>query len=179
MHIKDDSLYVEAIKLAAGSVQYKNLSVRNTFIDAVSQLYQYYQNSQNIKYLETAVLHIQAYLEMGFSYEDGKSIYDTILKELGITKEMKFPRKFYSANQIKLNKTQVKSMIKKWPASPHQKMKIDEVVADIIEKVEQREMGIFYYKCAVTEDMYELVISEKEMFFHDLRRRIFYTFIVQ
>lgn len=178
MQIEENSLYIEAIKLAAGSVQYKNLSVQNTFIDAVSQLYQYYQNSQNIKYLETAVLHIQAYLEMGFSYEDGKSIYDNILKELGTTKELKFPKKFYSAKLIKLNKTQVKRMIKKWPASPHQKMKIDEVVEDIIKKVKQRENGIFYYKCAVTEDMYELVISEKEMFFHDLRRGIFYTFIV-
>ena len=52
MQIDENSLYIEAIKLAAGSVQYKNWSVQDTFMDAVSQLYQYYQNSQNIKYLE-------------------------------------------------------------------------------------------------------------------------------
>ena len=178
MQIDENSLYIEAIKLAAGSVQYKNLSVQDTFMDAVSQLYQYYQNSQNIKYLETAILHIQAYLEMGFPYEQGKTVFDVIIKELGTTREMKFPQKFYSAKRIKLNKLQVRSMIKKWPASPHQNMKIDEVVADIIKKVKQREAGIFYYKCAVTEDLYELVISEKEIFFHDVRREIFYTFVV-
>lgn len=177
MEIDEDSLYIEAIKLAAGSVQYKNLSVQDTFIGAVSQLYQYYQNSQNIKYLETALLHIQAYLEMGFSYEQGKAIFDAVLKGLGTTRKMEFPRKFYSAKQIKLNKTQVKSMIKKWPASPRQSMKIDEVTADIIKKVQQKDIGIFYYRCAVTEDLYELVISDKESFFHDVRRGIFYTFI--
>uniref|UniRef100_UPI00405686F2 hypothetical protein n=1 Tax=Agathobacter sp. TaxID=2021311 RepID=UPI00405686F2 len=176
MRDKEDNRYIEAIKLAAGSVQYKDLSVKETFMEAVSQLHRYYKDSQNTKYLETAVLHIQAYLEMGFSYEEGKTIYDKILKDLGTTKEDKFPRKFYAAKKIKLNKTQVKSMIKKWPASPHQTMKIAEVVEDIIEKVERKEVGIYYYKCAVTEDMYELVISEKEIFFHDLRRGIFYTF---
>ena len=77
MQIDENSLYIEAIKLAAGSVQYKNWSVQDTFMDAVSQLYQYYQNSQNIKYLETAILHIQAYLEMGFPYEQGKTARQT------------------------------------------------------------------------------------------------------
>jgi hypothetical protein len=75
-----------------------------------------------------------------------------------------------------LNKSQVRSLIGKWPASPHQKMKIDEVVNDIISKIKNKENGIFYYKCAVTENLYELVISTKEIFFHDVARGIFYTF---
>lgn len=170
--------YIEAIKLAAGSVQYKNLSVKTTFMDAISHLYQHYTNSGNIQYLETATLHIQAYLEMGFPYDDGEELYNLILEKLGTTKELKFPHKFYSAKKIKLNKAQVKSMIKKWPASSHQKIKIDEVVTDIIEKVRKKENGIFYYECIVTNDIYELVISEKETFFHDLGRGIFYTFIL-
>ena len=115
---------------------------------------------------------------MGFSYDDEAELYNLILEKLGTTKELKFPKKFYSAKKIKLNKTQVKSMIKKWPASPHQKMKIDEVAADIIEKVKKKEIGILYYECATINDMYELVISEKETFFHDLSRGIFYTFIL-
>ncbi|ANU44951.1 hypothetical protein ADH76_01390 [Enterocloster clostridioformis] len=170
--------YIEAIKFAAGGVQYRNLSVNKTFIDAIQQLYYYYENSHNAAYLEVATLYIRAYLEMGFSYEDGKEVFDNVLKELGTSRELEFPQKFYVAKRIKLNKSQVKSMIKKWPASPHQKMRIDEVVMDIITKVKNKEIGIFYYQCAVTRDMYELVISENEIFFHDLRRGIFYTFIV-
>lgn len=42
MNREEDRLFIEAIKLAAGSVQYKNISVENTMIKAVEQLYQYY-----------------------------------------------------------------------------------------------------------------------------------------
>ena len=73
--------YIEAIKIAAGSVQYKNLSVKNTLIEAIQQLTIYYENSKNKEYLEIALLNIQAYLEMGFEYgesnpelEDNKKV---------------------------------------------------------------------------------------------------------
>ncbi len=169
--------YVEAIKLATGSVQYKNLSVKQTFFMSVKQLYEYYKNMDNACYLEIALLHIQAYLEMGFPYDEGREIFDPVIEETGSTKELTFPNKFYVAKTIKLNRTQVRSMIRKWPPSPHQTMKIDEVVDDIISKVKGKENGIFYYKCAATKDIYELVISEKETFFHDMQRGIFYTFL--
>ncbi len=170
--------YVEAIKVAAGSVQYKNLSVKNTLIGAVDQLLYYYQNSEDKKYAETAVLHIQAYLEMGFSYDEGKEIFDGILEILETSRENKFPQKFYAPKIVKLNKSQVRNMIQRWPASSKQTIKINDLVEEIIHKVRNQENGIYYYKCAVTDDMYELVVGEDEVFFHDLRRGIFYTFVV-
>lgn len=170
--------YIEAIKLAIGSVQYKNLSVKETFFKTIEQLNFYYENFQNKKYLEVAILHIQAYLEMGFPYEAGEDLFNTTLEKMGTKREFEFPKTFYVSKLIKLNKSQVRSMIKKWPASPHQDMKIKEVVTDIMNKVSNREIGIYYYKCTVTNDMYELTISEKEIFFHDLRRGIFYTFSI-
>lgn len=129
------------------------------------------------EYLEVATLHIQAYVEMGFAYEENATIFNSVLDELGITNEMKFPKKFYTSQKVKLNKSQVRRMIKKWPASPHQKMKIDDVVYDIISKVKNKDNGIFYYDCAVTGDVYELVISKEEIFFHDMARGLFYTFM--
>ena len=105
MDREENRLYIEAIKLAAGSVQYKNISVKDTMIKAVEQLYRYYEITMDEGYLE--------------------------------------------------------------------------VVEDIIRKVQNREEGVWYYKCEMTEDMYELVISEQNMFFHDLRRCIFYTFVIQ
>lgn len=162
---KDTIQYIEAIKLAAGGVQYKNLSVKQTCIDAVKQLYHYYKNSDNMDYLETAALYIQAYLEMGFPYEEGYTVFDQILEKLGTTRELKFPRKCYADKQIRLNKSQVRNIIGRWPASPKQKMKIDDVVNDIIMKVKHQDKGIYYYTCAVTGDLYELVINEKETFF--------------
>lgn len=177
MKSEETKQYIEAIKMAAGSVQYKNISVNDTFITAVTQLYNYFEDSGNTNYLEAAILHIQAYLEMGFSYDTGKTIFDAVLKELGTTREMEFPKRFYSSKQVKVNKSQIRSMIRKWPASPKQELKIDDVVLDIIDKVTKREKGIFYYRCAVINDMYELVITDNEMFFHDLTRGVFYTFV--
>lgn len=177
MQNKNCNQYIEAIKLAAGTVQYKNLSVKGTIINTVKQLQYYYEESQDTHYLEVATLHIQAYLEMGFPYEEADDIFNKILEKLGTTKELRFPKKFYVAKKIKVNKTQVRSMIGRWPASQNQDMKIDEVVEDIINKIKMKECGIYYYQCIAMKDIYELVISEEEMFFHDLRRGIFYTFI--
>ncbi len=178
MDREENRLYIEAIKLAAGSVQYKNISVKDTMIKAVEQLYRYYEITMDEGYLETAFFHIQAYLEIGFPYEEREEVFDNILKNLGKRRELEFPKKFYCAKKVKLNKTQVRSMLGRWPTSSRQRMKVQEVVEDIIRKVENREEGVWYYKCEMTEEMYELVISEQNMFFHDLRRCIFYTFAV-
>lgn len=177
MQEKERNRYIEAIKMAAGSVQYRNLSVKRTMIETAEQLCWYYENLKDKSYLETATLHMQAYLEMGFAYEEGAEVFDRILKNLGTTREMQFPEKFYTSKKIKRNKSQVRSMVRNWRASPRQSMKIGEVVEDIIRKTETKETGIFYYECVVTGDLYELVISKKEMFFHDIRRGIFYTFM--
>ena len=170
--------YIEAIKLAAGSVQYRNLSVQETIIEAVHELYKYYQYTDNINYLETAILQIQAYLELGFVYDNAESLFNSVLETMGTNREMQFPKRFYVSKQIKLNKSQVRSMIKKWPTSPKQNMKIDEVVEDIINKVKLHEVGIYYYQSAIPDELYELVINEKESFFHDLQRGAFYTFLI-
>lgn len=172
----EDARYVEAIKLAAGSVQYRNLSVTETLKSAITQLYNYYRQTNRDNYLKAALLHIQAYLEMGFIYEYGGGIFDNILTCLDTSREKEFPHKFYASRQVKLNKTQVKNMIRRWPASTKQKLKIEDVVQEILYKVKSRESGIFYYKCEVTKDLYELVINDSEMFFHDLARGMFYTF---
>lgn len=178
MQNTDTKRYIEAIKLAVGSVQYKNLSVKETFFETIERLNFYYENTKNKKYLEVALLHMQAYLEMGFPYEIGKELFDATLDKMGTKREDEFSKTFYSSKAIRINKSQVRSMIKKWPASPQQTMKIEEVVSDIMNKVSNRKLGIYYYECAVTKDRYELTISEKEMFFHDLRRGIFYTFLI-
>lgn len=169
-------LYVEAIKFAAGSLQYKNIPVKQNYRAVVQELYHRYKNIGDQKYLEVAALHIRAYLEMGFPYEENAEAFEKILEHLGTTREERFPKKFYKSKKIKLNKSQVRRMIKRWPASPKQKQKIGEVIEEIIRKTKEREDGIYYYKCAVTGDMYELVVSETETFFHDVGRGIFYTF---
>ena len=43
--------YIEAIKLAAGSVQYKNLPVQETMVGAVAELYKYYEYTKKYELL--------------------------------------------------------------------------------------------------------------------------------
>lgn len=62
MDNNEDRQYIEAIKLAVGGVQYKNLSVKTTFFGAIQLLYQYYTNTGDCTYLEISLLYIQAYL---------------------------------------------------------------------------------------------------------------------
>lgn len=58
MENRETRRYVDVIKLAACSLQYRNISVKQTFYDAVSQLYWYYKKLGNKEYLQTAILHI-------------------------------------------------------------------------------------------------------------------------
>lgn len=43
---------------------------------------------------------------MGFPYEEREEVFDNILKNLGKRRELEFPKKFYCAKKVKLNKTQ-------------------------------------------------------------------------
>ena len=99
--------YIEAIKFAAGSLQYKDIPVKKTFCDTVTQLYHYYENNNDIRYLEVAALHIQAYLEMGFLYEEYEELFNRILLSLGTTREIQFPKRFYFAKRIKIGRAHV------------------------------------------------------------------------
>ena len=47
-------------------------------------------------------------------------------------------------------------------------IKTDEVVEDVIKKVKAHIMGIYFYQSAIPDELYELVINEKESFFPDL-----------
>lgn len=174
---EEDRRYIESIKLAAGSVQYKKMSVQKVFVQSIGFLYSSAKCFDNKKYLETAWLQIQAYLEMGFSYDAQKELFDQVLGQLDInSKEFVLTHEKRKAEKICLNRQSVRSMIKKWPASPKQDMKIEDVVTDIIKKVSGRKQGIYYYDNAVTGEVYELVINCEDIFFRDLQRGRFFMF---
>ena len=54
---------------------------------------------------------MQAFLEMGFVYEEFADLFDRILSEIGFDKEEVFPKRFYSAAKVKLVKGEVRKMI--------------------------------------------------------------------
>ncbi len=173
--------YLEAIKLAAGSLKYKGISINKTFLMSIKHLQGYYLIGRDLKYLEVAALLIQAYLEMGFTYESCQEDFDDILKSLGTERSLMFPNKFYHSKRIKLTRPQVRSMIGKWSSTKKNKMLIITVVDDIIEKVNNKEIGVYSY-CNHNisgKELYELVINKDEVYFHDINKCKYYTFFIE
>jgi len=180
----NQQLMVEAIKLAVGTTSYLGLSIDSVFEATIERLYSYYQETKDKCYAETALLHIRAYVEMGFDYEDKAELFDPILEELGTSRNLEFPKAYYYSKKIKANKTQIRTMIVKWPASKF-RMNINELIQDILDKVVNKKVGIYYYNSNpapdkgnnMDGDLYELVVSEKETYFHDIKRRKYFTII--
>lgn len=174
-------IHLEAIKLAAGTLKYKGISINKTFLTGIKYLQEYYLLCNDLKYLEVATILIQAYLEMGFTYESCKEEFDNILNILGTERSLLFPKKFYHSKKIKLTRPQVRSMIGKWSSSKKNKMIIIKVVDDIIEKVNNKELGVYSY-CNHNisgKEFYELVINSDEVYFHDINKCKFYTFLIE
>lgn len=178
----NQKMKIEAIKLAIGTTSYIGFPISGMYEAAITRLKQYYEETNEVEYLEAALLHIRAYMEMGYDYDDRKELFDYVLKELDIERGTIFPKVYYNARKVKLVKSQVRKLIMRWPTSK-QRMGINEVVEDIISKVKNKEIGIHYYNSDPTPDnpdtsgdLYELVIGESETYFHDIKRRKYFTF---
>ena len=129
---------IDAVKFAIETLPYLDISMNNFFRKIVMCYKEYYNLENNKKYLLAALIHIQAYLEMGFCYCDNEDIFNEIVRLYGSSKEQLFPKRFYYSKKVVLNKSQVRKMIRRWPASRNHKMSINEVVDDIIDKVKNR-----------------------------------------
>lgn len=175
-------LKVEVIKLAVGATAYRGFSIKEVYKEVVCKLKEYYQQTMKKEYLEAALLHIRAYMEMGYNYDDNKEMFDSILKILNMEWEIVFPKRYFPVREIALTKPQVRRLILRWPASK-QRMGIGDVVDDIIKKVKQKEIGIYHYdsnptphKLGTSGDLYELVVGNEESYFRDVNRRKYFTF---
>lgn len=170
---------IEAIKLAVMVSSRLGVPREYTLVQSVQHSLEYYEKEPKQEYLVSALLQIQSYLEMGFDYRAHTDLFDDVLKKCNLTRQQVFTKWFYGAKKVKLNKNQVRGMIRKWSGSPKNTMQITQVVADIIEKVKRGEEGVHYYVNHVSgmePDIYELVIQEGESYFHDLKWERYYVF---
>ena len=101
----------------------------------------------------------------------------------GVSKEEIY-RNVSGENQSrKTSRSEIRSMIRRWTSSKYHTKSKDEVVEDIMDKVERRSMGIYYYhsnqnpKNPKLDDVYVLVINEFESYFHDIKRNKYFKLI--
>lgn len=170
---------IEAIKLSVMVSSRLGVPRDVLLIQSVEKSLECYEEEPKEAFLLGALLEIQAYLELGFSYRPNSELFDEVLRKCGKTRQQVFPKPFYAAKLVKLNRSQVRNMLRKWSGSPQNTMPVTEVVEDIIRKVQNREKGVHYYRnylAATTPDIYELVIQEEECYFHDIKCERYYVF---
>lgn len=173
--MNEEKILIELIKSSMLCWPYMKCDIIKEMIEIVHIFYKLYYETAEYKYLEISVIFIRVYIEMGFDYSNGE-LFDEVLKEFGTSKNDMFPVKYYTTNKMKLNKSQVRSMIGKWPATKDKAtMKISEVVDDIILKVKNKEFGVYtYIHPSFPQNIYQLFVGEQS-YFYDYRNNTCFT----
>ena len=171
-----NTVQVEVIKLGICNIEGLGLSSKDILIRSVAWLREKYEMFHEELYLQKAVWHIYAYLDLGFPYEEGQKEFQKILSHLKLTVEEVFP----------LSKTNVRNLLGKWNPRMHS-MKITDAVEDIITKVAGKEEGEYTYYCgkmliqegeeALWEHTFRLYIRKQEAIFYDVNRNRHYIFV--
>lgn len=174
---------MEALVCTLNSLHLRGISINKTLNASVHYLKQFYELTNDKEYLILAIMYMKAYSEMGFAgiSKENEALFDEVLSLAQIEKETLFRFRLYTSQKIKLNKSQVRSMIGKWSVTRERPMSKDQLVADIIEKVNSRADGHYYYihkhrGSGIDMDRYELVINGEECYFHDEKRGRYFTF---
>ena len=74
-------LYVMMLSLQ--SLQNRGITIKETFHRSIRTLLLWYQQSENMEYLDLALLHVQAYANMGFALDDREDTVRVILEKTG------------------------------------------------------------------------------------------------
>lgn len=172
---------LEAVKISLETCGRLGVSRETTLVNSIGSLRNYYERNGEEEYLLGAILQIRVYLELGFDYENYGVMFDEILERADMRKIEMFEGRIYAPEPIKLNKSQVRNMIRRWSPTKQNTMTIKEVVADILDKVQNNKYGTYYYRnhppASLTgDDVYVLVVNKTECYFHDLIRERYYTF---
>ncbi len=179
-----DEVEVAAIKLALYNVDVFGEAEKGILIKSITWLKEFYDKSGDDIYLQKAIWHIYAYLELGFPFESGTEEFQAVLERMGKEAEEVFPESRYFYRKLKLNKTNVRNLLGKWN-SRLQSMKVEEVVSDIIEKVQEKKEGEYVYHSGkviketkektLWEHTFKLFVKQDEAVFYDINKNKHYV----
>ena len=170
------------MKEAAAGLEHRGIFLPNTLALVIQLQLGLYRSTGDQRYLENVVLKIWVYLESGFLYSRHEELFNEILNFSELSKECFFSGIDICSRKVKLTRTQIRSMIRRWTSSKYHTMPIQEVIEDIIEKVSSHRVGVYTFHSLVSsksryaDDMYELVITDEESYFYDVRMGKCYCF---
>ncbi len=137
-------------------------------------------DSCNSNYIDVASQYIEAYLQLGFSYLEHKCLFDKILYKAGYSSKM--ITSYQKRNHIvNLNKSQIRSIIGRWPTSIHNSHTISSAIDDIIFRVSNNDIGCYNYFTAKKDGsysaLYQLTITKDYVLFSDVFQNKFYQLV--
>lgn len=178
-----DGVEVQSIKLAVSGIESLNISSKQVLLSSIVYLGDNYKRLYDQGYLKKALWHIYAYLELGFPYEDGKNIFESIFQELKLTQKEVFLGK-YTLKKTALNRSSIRKILGKWNPKLHS-MKVNEAVEDIMENISNKRRGVYVYHSGrvliedkmniLWEKTFKLYVQE-EVVFHDVNKNKYYVF---
>ena len=74
---------LEAVKLAVNECERLGVDKEELLITSIYRLYEFYKTEEDRVYLLGALIHLQAYLELGMVYEKNKKVFSLILNSYG------------------------------------------------------------------------------------------------
>lgn len=133
---------------------------------------------------ETAFLnaseYILAYLQMGFSYMEHQTLFDSVLRNAGWDCES-ITRLYHQNEPIPLNKSSVRSLIGRWAPSPYNSHTINAAINDILFRVTDGSPGVYQYYTAKKDGtftaLYQLIVNPEYALFHDVFRNKYYRLV--
>ena len=159
---------VQTIKLVLSGTESTGISSKQVLLNCIVYLTETYRESREFSYLEKAVWHMYAYLELGFSYADGEEV---------------FPIQYFG-KKVALNKSAIRKILGKWNPKLHS-MKVSEAVNDILGNIKNKNTGTYIYHSGkiisksdnenLWEKTFKLYIQE-EAILYDVNKKEYYTF---
>lgn len=174
---------VEAVKAGVRNVESLGLSSGEVLRQSVVWLTEKYEATGDKRYLDKAVWHIYAYLELGYPYESGKAEFQVVSDALGEKEEDLFPKRSWGSKKVPLKKMRINQLLGRWNPG-RQSMKISDAVDDIIAKSSNRQIGEYTYHCGkvirkdgekiLWENTCKLYVREEEVVFQNVNKGQYY-----
>lgn len=175
-----ERLIIESMKKAVIGSNNKELNPRLVLLYSMEFLYSQFEIFQKEEYLRQALLQMQAYVELGFSFESGGKLFEKILDKLCLTKYELFGDLKWRGLVVKATRPQIHKLLRKWNPSCRC-MPIEDVIDDIIQKTTKKQVGIYYYwsgretKDTRSQDVYELTVYGESNIFYDYQKNKYFT----
>lgn len=175
------NLDFEIQKVILSGLQLNNYPLSQGIDDIVRELLRLNdQNQSQTIHIDLAVQYIHAYILLGFSYLEHKALFDIALRKAGCSDE--YILHLQKANpKVRVNKSKIRSLIGRWPASSYNSHTVTEAVDDIIARTTNREIGCYKYytskKDGTYTALYQLTVSSNYVLFHDVFQNKYYELI--